>query len=134
MDLSGSTNGQGILVTGADSAGAVLIDEQALTKMPTWDDDGHAITDSGGDVILHDVDHGDHTRYTLRAANTNDAEVVLTIEFGGSAANNLVTKNLAANSGIEMVFSGDTLLVPCTVKAFASVANKVSIYGSADRA
>lgn len=132
MDLSGSTSGQGILVTGTDSAGAVLIDERVLQKMPTWDDEGHAITDSGGDVILHDLDHGDHMRYTIRAANTNDADVVLTIEFGGSAANNLITKNLAANSGIQMVFSGDTLIVPCTVKAFASVANKVSIYGSVD--
>ena len=133
MDFSGSTNGQGILVTGTDSAGAVVIDEHVLYKTPTWDNDGQSIKDENGDTILTDIDLGESVRYAIRAANTNDADVLLTIEFGGSAPNNLITKSLTANSGIEMVFSGDSLKIPCTVKAFASVANKVNIYGSAEK-
>lgn len=133
MDLSGSTNGQGILVTGADSAGAVLIDERVLGKMPTWDENGQSIKDENGDTILNDVDHGDYTQYIIRAANTHDSDVMLSIEFGGSSPNQLITKKLTANGGIEMVFSGDSLKIPCTVKAFASVANKVNVYGSAQQ-
>lgn len=131
MELSGSTSGQGILVTGTDSAGAVVIDERVLGKMPTWDENGQSIKDDNGDTILNDIDHGDSMSYTIRAANTHDADVVLTIEFGGSSPNQLITKSLTANGGVEMVFSGDSLKIPCTVKAFASVANKVSVYGSA---
>jgi len=105
MILSGSTKGQGISVA-ATSSGGTAIDARS----------------AGGD-------DGNDSKYYLFAVNNHDADVLLTIEFGGTAANNLIEKTIKAGEGLVTVVNGLALDHPSAVTAFAATADKIMIYG-----
>ncbi len=108
MILSESTRGQGILVAATSSDGTTI------------------------DATGSDPDSGlarEASSYYLFAVNNHDSDVLLTVEFGGTAANNLIEKTIKAGEGLVTVVNGLQLEHPVAIKAFASVANKVIIYG-----
>ena len=110
--LSASTNGEGILVTGVNSAAAIVIDASAI------DLDNEGVNNQ---------------TYSIQATNVSDSDVVLTLEWGGKAANNLIKHTIVANSGITPVISGLELKEPVDIKAFAATADAVVIYGMKQR-
>ena len=110
--LTGSTRGLGILITGTDSAGAVVLDERPVTLDP----DGDANPD-------------ETFSYLIQATNTSAADVVLTLEWGGTDASNLIKETIVAASGLVTVINGAQITWPVTIKAFADTANAVVIYG-----
>lgn len=104
--LSGSTNGAPIKVVPTATAGTLLHTAIAGTTDGTYDE------------------------IWLFAQNNHTAAVVLTIEFGGATApDQNVTMTLASKSGLQLIIPGLILQNGLTVKAFASVANVVSIVG-----
>jgi hypothetical protein len=108
MILSGSTKGQGISVA-ATSSGGTTIDAR------------------GEDPVegkLRDV-----LGYYFFAVNNHDSDVLLTIEFGGTAANNLIEKTIKAGEGLVTVVNGLKLEAPVAITAFAATADKITIYG-----
>tara|TARA_R110002020_G_scaffold73827_1_gene189323 strand:+ start:1215 stop:1544 length:330 start_codon:yes stop_codon:yes gene_type:complete len=106
-NLTGSTKGQGISVA-ATSSGGTTIDERSEGS-----------------------DDGNDSTYYLFAVNNHDADVLLTVEFGGTAANNLIEINIKAGQGLTTVVNGLTLDHPAAVTAFAATANKIMVYGQA---
>tara|TARA_R100000808_G_C2130309_1_gene139648 strand:- start:1046 stop:1399 length:354 start_codon:yes stop_codon:yes gene_type:complete len=106
--LSGSTNGKGIQVTG---------------------------TATGAAVTVHDAVSGttDLDEVWLYASNSHTGSVTLTIEWGGTTA---VADHIKA-----VINSNETVLVApgllaqngIDIKAFASVADKISLFGYANR-
>lgn len=104
--LSGSTDGKAIKVVQTATAGDLIHTAVSSTTPGTFDEVwGFAYNGHTGDVVL-------------------------TIEFGGAAApdNNIVT-TLQSKSGLQLVIPGLILQNGLTVKAFASVANVVTISG-----
>lgn len=66
----------------------------------------------------------------LWAQNNHTDPVTLTIEMGSNAAEHNIIQTLASKSGLVPISLGCTNLQnAATVKAFASVANVVSIHG-----
>lgn len=114
--LSASTNGEGILVTGVNSAAAIVIDTSLVD------------TDVDGNEMLVN-----NQTYSIQATNVSDSDVVLTLEWGGSAANNLIKQTIVSNSGITSVINGLTLKEPISIKAFAAAANAIVVYGIKQR-
>ena len=106
--LSGSTKGLGISMTG---------------------------TGTGSSVTIHTTPAGasNHDNITIDAVNTHTAAVTLTIEFGGTAVTTNVVVELAAGSGLQRVVAASPLNDSAVVTGFASVADKVNIFGIAHR-
>jgi hypothetical protein len=108
MILSGSTKGQGISVAATSSGGTAI--------------DARGADPENGE--LRDV-----LGYHFFAVNNDDADVLLTIEFGGTAANNLIEKTIKAGEGLVTVVNGLMLEAPVAITAFAATADKIMIYG-----
>ena len=102
--LSGSTKGMGISMTG---------------------------TDTGSSVTIHTTPGGasNHDNITIDAVNTHTAEVTLTIEFGGTATTTNITAALPAGAGLQRVVPARALNDGAVVTGFASVADKVNVFG-----
>src|SRR5687768_8408788 len=108
--LSAGQNRRGIKIDATASLGTLL--HQALTSAAAneWD------------VI------------TLRAINTSGSPVTLTLEWGGTTApDDLITVTLPANSGLVEVVPGLGLQGSVQVRAFATTANVVMLYGVVQR-
>lgn len=105
--LSGSTNGQQILVTAITNGTAQTIHTAvASTGANTWDE------------------------VWLYAYNDNVTAVLLTILWGGtSEPANAIRVTLAGQSGRLLICDGMILQNSLLVKAYASVASKVTIDG-----
>jgi hypothetical protein len=104
--LSGSTDGKGIKVVATATAGTAIHTAVAGTTAGTFDE-----------IYLY-------------AYNGHSGNVVLTIEFGDATvpdSNIIVT--LASQSGLQLIVPGLILQNAATVKAFADVANVVTISG-----
>jgi hypothetical protein len=105
--LSGSTDGKGIKVVQTATAGTLI---HTCSSTPT-----------------------DLEEIWLYAFNSHTADVVLTIEFGGATApDQNIVLTVPAKAGLICVVPGLILkgnATPLTVKAFASVANVVTISG-----
>lgn len=104
--LSGSTDGKPIKVVQTATAGTAIHTAIAGTTDGTYDE------------------------IWLYAQNNHTASVQLTIEFGGATApdyNIIVT--LEAKAGLQLIVPGLILQNAATVKAFANVANVISISG-----
>lgn len=104
--LSGSTDGAPIKVVQTATAGTTIHTAVAGTTPGTFDE------------------------IWIYAQNNHTAAVTLTIEYGGATApdqNIIVT--LAAKSGLQLIIPGLVLQNGLTVKAFASVANVVTLSG-----
>jgi len=106
--LSGSTNGKGILVSGTASGSADTIH-----------------TAIAGASSIDEV--------WLYCTNTDAAQKKLTIEFGGTATDNLIEVGIAAESGLVLVIPGLILQNSLLVKAFAETTNVLSISGYVNR-
>lgn len=102
-NLSGSTNGQPILVVATGDPGTTIHTAVAGT--------------SSLDEIW------------LWAHNTDTVDRTLTIEFGGNTTKNLVTLTVPHQAGAALVIPGWLLQNGLTVKAYASVANVVAVEG-----
>ena len=76
--LSASTNGEGILVTGVNSAAAIVIDASAID-----------LDNEGNELEIN------NQSYSIQATNLSDSDVVLTLEWGGKAANNLIKHTIS---------------------------------------
>lgn len=110
--LSGSTDGQGIKVAATETPG----------------------------TLIHTADATALDFLGLEVVNTTAAEVTLTLEWGGVATpDNLISytipaKGTAGSDGTFLISSGRRYLTNSKVlRAFASAANALVIYGSIDR-
>jgi len=106
--LSGSTNGKGILVVATTTAGTAV--HTAVSGTTDWDE------------------------VWIYAFNGNSISVDLTLEFGGTTVpNNTIVCAIPALTGLQLVVPGLLLNNGQALAAFASVANKVVIYGFVNR-
>ena len=106
--LSASTDGLGILIVGTDTGSADTI-HTAVTGTDDLD------------------------KITLQASNNHTADVELTIEYGEDTATKTIVKTIKKKSGLRVMLAGLPLQNAKVVKAFASVANKVTIFGGIER-
>lgn len=104
--LSGSTDGKAIKVVQTATAGDTIHTAVAGTTPGTFDE------------------------IWLYAYNGHTAAVVLTLEFGGATVpdQNIVV-TLAAKAGLQLIVPGLILQNGMVVKAFASVANVITLSG-----
>lgn len=104
--LSGSTDGKGIKITQTATAGDTVHTAHATSK--------------------------DHIY--LQATNEHTAAVTLTLEFGGvTVPDNTISFTLQSKQGLEVLLDGLPLTNSLVLAAFASVANKVVLYGYVNR-
>jgi len=105
--LSGSTNGRPIKVTGTATGSAVTIHTAHATAKD--------------EVYLH-------------AVNTSAADVILTIEFGGTTSpDDLIPVKIKKDRGLTLIIPGQILSNSLLVKAFAASANVINITGWINR-
>lgn len=105
--LSGSTQGKGIKVVETSTAGDTIHTAVAGTD---------------------DIDE-----VWLYATNTHTGSVSLTLEWGGATAPDLHMKATINPDETVLVAPGLPLQNGLVIKAFASVANKLIVYGYANR-
>jgi len=67
------------------------------------------------------------------ANNTSASDVKLTIEWGGTAVDDLVVLTIAAEAGKVLVIAGEILTNSLVVKAFAETTNVINIGGFVNR-
>lgn len=105
--LSGSTNGRGIKVTGITTGASVTVHTAiAGTTAGTFDE-------------VH-----------ILAMNAHTTTVNLTIEFGGTTSpDDQIVVPVPAAAGLVVVLPGLVLRNALVVKAFADVANVVTLHG-----
>lgn len=102
--LSGSTSGTGVLVVATATAGTLI----------------H--TAVAGATNLDEI--------WLWAYNSHTSVVVLTIEYGGvTDPNHHIVKTIPIDDGEYLIIPGFVLNGGLIVRAFASVASKVVVYG-----
>ena len=106
--LSGSTHGRGIKVTGTSTGAAVTI-HQAVS----------------GTTDIDEV--------WLWCANQHSGAVELTIEWGDTAADDLIVIDVTEDAGLVQIAPGIPLRNGLYVKAFASQANVINIFGFVNR-
>lgn len=104
--LSGSTDGRGIKVVATATAGTTIHTAVAGTTAGTFDE------------------------IWLYAYNGHTDTLTLTIEFGGvTVPDDNIVLTLASKSGLQLIVPGLILQNGTAVKAFASSANLITIYG-----
>lgn len=104
--LSGSTDGKAIKVAATSSTGTTIHTAIAGTTAGTFDE------------------------IWLYAYNSHTADVVLTIEFGGTTApDQNIVATIASKSGLILVVPGLILQNGAVVTAFAGTTNVVTITG-----
>jgi hypothetical protein len=107
--LSASTRGRGIKIDATDSPGTFLHQALSSSAANEWD------------VI------------TLRAVNASASPVTLTLEWGGTDPDDLIEVTLPAHSGLVEVVPGLGLQGGVQVRAYATTANVVVLYGVVQR-
>lgn len=103
--LSGGSDGMGIKVVQTATAGTTIHTAVAGTTDGTFDE------------------------VWLYAMNNHTADVSLTIEYGDASAENNIKMTIPYAQGLYLIIPGLILHNGKTVKAFASVANVVTIHG-----
>jgi len=107
--LSGSTNGRGIKVAATSSAGDTIHTSVSGTTAGTYDE------------------------IWLWAYNSHSADVVLTIQFGGtSTPDDDIKITVPTQAGAFLIVPGLILQNSTVVKAYAGTTNVVIIYGYAN--
>lgn len=66
---------------------------------------------------------------TLYALNTHTADVVLTVEFGGTSTDNNIAMTIPFKSGLFMICDQMPLQNAKVITAFAATANVIMLYG-----
>lgn len=108
LALSGSTNGQPILIGATASPGTTL--HTATTSTTNFDE------------------------IWLWATNSSGSAVNLTIQWGGTTApNNSITLSMAAASGLYLIVPGLVLNNSLLCRAFAGTTNVLTISGFVNR-
>jgi hypothetical protein len=105
IPLSASTNGEPIEVTG---------------------------TTTGASVLIHTAPASGYDEVKIFANNTSAADVNVTLEVAGTAQTNLIVRTIPAKT-TKFVFEGSYLDGAKTVRAFATAANVVNLYGKVGR-
>tara|TARA_R100000008_G_scaffold78204_1_gene59074 strand:+ start:216 stop:569 length:354 start_codon:yes stop_codon:yes gene_type:complete len=106
--LGGSTQGKGIKVTGTSTGAAVTV---------------HTAVSGTTDI----------DEIWLWAANQHTGTVELTIEWGGTAADDLIVVDVAEEAGLVQIAPGIPLQNGLVIKAFANQANVINIFGFVNR-
>lgn len=102
-------------------------------------------TDGAGIPISSIVSPGDliHSAFSdttkvdrpyIYVANNHTADVTLTLLLGGVAAKDTVKVTLSALAGLNLVVPGIIFRNSISVRAFASSANALTVFGDVDRA
>lgn len=105
--LSGSTDGNGIKVTGTSTAATVTVHTAHATSM----DEVH-----------------------LWAYNDDTVSIALTVEVGGTTdPDNTIVVSIPPQAGLVYVLPGTTHSNSKVLKAFAGTANKIVLYGWVNR-
>lgn len=107
--LSSSTDGMGIKITQTATAGTAIHTAVAGTTDGTYDE------------------------IWLWAQNNHTADVTLTVEYGNANAENNIIVTVPYKSGLYTILPGLILQNEATVKAFASVANVITVHGFVNR-
>jgi len=108
--LSGSTNGRGVEVTGANSGAAVTL---------------HTATTGGSNADIDEI--------FIYATNIDTSQILLTIEFGGSdSPDDHILAKIPAQTTV-LVVPGLILRAGLEVKAFAGTGNKITCHGFVNR-
>lgn len=104
--LSGSTDGAPIDVAATATPGTLIHTAHATSKDEVW----------------------------IYAFNTTGSSRTLTVEFGGTAGKDTIILNLGKSGiGLQVIVPGGLLTNGLVVRAFADVANDVSIIGWVNR-
>jgi hypothetical protein len=107
QELSGSTDGRGIKVTGTATGAAVTV---------------HTAQSGTGDNNYDEV--------FIYANNSSTAAILVTIEFGGTTdPDDLIEVSVPAQQGLMLIVPGLVLQNSLVVKSWASVANQISLFG-----
>ena len=107
LPLSASTTGKGIPVVAVASPGTTI----------------HAA--GAGVVNLDEI--------WIWAQNTASEAVKLTLQWGGVATGDLIEITLAAESGLVLIAPGLLLQNSLEIKAFASIASMINVFGFVNR-
>lgn len=103
-DLSGSTNGTGILVVATATPGTLV--HTAVTGTTSFDE------------------------VWLWVHNTHTGAVALTLEYGGvTDPNHLIEKTIPIDDGLYLLVPGLIIQNGLVIRAFAGQASKLIIYG-----
>lgn len=105
--LSASTNGKAVKVAAVASPGTTIHTAVAGTS---------------------DIDE-----VWLWAQNTSDANVKLSVQWGGVAVDDLIEVTVAAEAGLTLIAPGLLLQNNLIVKAFAGVTDVINIIGFVNR-
>ena len=106
--LSASTDGRRIKVAATATPGTTI----------------HTATSTSGQIDW----------ITLYVQNSHTADVLLTIEFGGTTSpDDLIQQTIAAKSGDALVVAGLPLRNGLVVKAFAGTTNVLTVSGFVER-
>ena len=107
QELSGSTDGRGIKVTGDATGSSVTVHTaQAGTGNDKYDE-------------VH-----------IWANNSHTASITLTIEWGGTTdPDDLIEVAVPAQQGLMLIVPGLVLQNSLVCKAFASTTNQISLFG-----
>jgi hypothetical protein len=107
QELSGSTDGRGIKVTGTATGASVTV---------------HTAQSGTGDNNYDEVH--------IYANNSHTAAILLTVEWGGATdPDDLIEVSIPAQQGLMLVIPGLVIQNSLVVKAWASVANQVCLFG-----
>ncbi len=107
--LSASADGRGIVVAATATPGTLVHQATASTAANEWDE------------------------VFIRGVNTSASAVKLTIEWGGTTANDQVEITIPAEAGFSEVIPGHVLQNNREVRAFAASANVIVLHGYVNR-
>lgn len=108
--LSGSSDGRGIRVAADASPGALIHTALSSVAANEWDE------------------------IFIKAVNTSDADVKLTVEWGGtSSPDDHIEVTIPAESGFTEVIPGHVLQNGAVARAFAATANVIVLHGYVNR-
>lgn len=106
--LSGSTDGRGILIAASSSPGTTIHTAQASASL---------------------VD-----QVWLYAANNSTASQTVRVQFGSTATADLIRSDIPYQAGLHLIVAGLALRNSLPVRAWATEADKVSMFGYIIRA
>jgi len=107
--LSASDDGRGILASATGSPGTLIHTALASVAANEWDE------------------------LTLWAVNNSGAAITLTLEWGGTAAADLIAVSVPAGVGLVTVIDGLVLHNGKEIRAYAGIADVLVVHGSIQR-
>ena len=107
--LSASIDGRGIAVAATATPGTLVHQATVSTAANEWDE------------------------VFINAINTSASTVKLTIEWGGTTANDQVEITIQPEAGVTQVIPGHVLQNNREVRAFAASANTIILHGYVNR-